>query len=131
VADRSADLVLTFTVLQHLPSRNAVVGYLREAARVLAPGGVLAAQWNGDSHPHRYRLRTWKWQLEQRLGSRRHHNRLAPQFLGTPVAMSIVRDVLESSGLVVEATIGEGTLYSWIWARRPASSSPVHGRCSS
>jgi SAM-dependent methyltransferase len=119
VADRSADLVLTFTVLQHLPSRDAVTGYLREAARVLAPGGVLAAQWNGDAHPHRYRLRTWRWRLEHRLGSRRHLNRLAPQFLGTPVPVRLVRDVLEGSGLVVEATAGEGTLYSWIWARRP------------
>jgi SAM-dependent methyltransferase len=119
VADGAADFVLTFTVLQHLPSREAVVGYLREAARVLAPGGVLAAQWNGDAHPHRFRLRTWKWKLEQRLGSRRHRNRLAPQFLGTPVPVGVVREALEASGLVVEATRGEGTLYAWVWARRP------------
>jgi SAM-dependent methyltransferase len=121
LADGSADFVLTFTVLQHLPRRDAVVGYLREAARVLAPGGVLAAQWNGDAHPHRYRIRTWKWRLEQRLGSRRHLSRLAPQFLGTPVPVRLVREVLEDCGLVVEATAGERTLYSWIWARRPVT----------
>ena len=35
VQDASVDFVVTFTVLQHLPDRSAIVGYLREAARVL------------------------------------------------------------------------------------------------
>jgi len=30
-----------------------------------------------------------------------------------------VRSVLEDAGLVIEGTKGEGTLFSWIWARRP------------
>jgi SAM-dependent methyltransferase len=116
----SADLVVTFTVLQHLPSRDAVAGYLREAARIIRPGGVLAAQWNGDAHPWRYRLRTVWWRVRQALFRRgAPDNRLAPQFLGTPVPIAHVRSVLEEAGLQIEATKDVGTLFSWVWARRP------------
>lgn len=116
--DDAADLVLTFTVLQHLPSREAIVGYLREAARVLRPGGVLVAQWNGDERPLRFWARAWRWRMQERLGARVHKSRLASQFLGTPVPVSVVRSVLERSGLSVEATEGEGTLFACVWARK-------------
>lgn len=118
-ADDTVDLVLTFTVLQHLTSREAVTGYLRESARILRSGGVLAAQWNGDAHPRRYRLRTRWWRIRQRL-FRRHapDRRLAPEFLGTPVVVADVVQVLERAGLEVVGTKDTGTLFSWVWARK-------------
>ena len=39
VEDRSADAVVCYLVLQHLPSGKVVCAYLREFARVLAPQG--------------------------------------------------------------------------------------------
>src|SRR4029079_13299940 len=39
VEDGIADTLVCYLVLQHLPSRGVVEGYLREFARVLAPGG--------------------------------------------------------------------------------------------
>jgi SAM-dependent methyltransferase len=39
VAEGGADTVVCYLVLQHLPSRRHVLTYLREFARVLAPGG--------------------------------------------------------------------------------------------
>jgi SAM-dependent methyltransferase len=118
--DDTVDLVLTFTVLQHVPDRDAIAGYLRDAARALRPGGVLAAQWNGDAHPRRYRVRSAWWRLQQRAGVRhKQDRRLAPQFLGTPVPVPFVRAVLEDAGLVVNAIKGEGTLFSWVWAVKP------------
>ena len=39
IEDRSADAVVCYLVLQHLPSREVVCAYLREFARVLAPQG--------------------------------------------------------------------------------------------
>jgi ubiquinone/menaquinone biosynthesis C-methylase UbiE len=44
VEDGSADALVCYLVLQHLPSRAAVLAYLREFARVLAPAGVAFAQ---------------------------------------------------------------------------------------
>jgi SAM-dependent methyltransferase len=39
VDDGVADTLVCYLVLQHLPTRGAVLGYLREFARVLAPDG--------------------------------------------------------------------------------------------
>ena len=120
VDDASVDFVVTFTVLQHLPDKGTIAGYLREAARVLRPGGVLAAQWNGNAHPRRYRIRSAWWQLQRRLGVRsKQDHRVARQFLGTPVPVRFVREVLEDAGLVIRGTKGDGTLFSWIWAAKP------------
>ncbi len=46
-ADESFDLVYSYAVFQHIPSREVVMNYLREAHRVLKPGGVLRVQLNG------------------------------------------------------------------------------------
>ena len=44
VPDGIADVVVCYLVLQHLPTRGHVVAYLREFARVLAPGGEAFVQ---------------------------------------------------------------------------------------
>ena len=44
VDDRSADAVVCYLVLQHLPSREVVRAYLREFARVLGPQGEAYVQ---------------------------------------------------------------------------------------
>jgi SAM-dependent methyltransferase len=54
-ADGAFDLVLSHLVLQHLPTRAAIAGYLAEMARILAPGGLLVAQVPA-SMPLRQRL---------------------------------------------------------------------------
>jgi SAM-dependent methyltransferase len=41
------DFVYSYAVFQHIPSRDVVFQYLREAWRVLKPGGVLRCQVNG------------------------------------------------------------------------------------
>jgi SAM-dependent methyltransferase len=42
--DGRADVLICYLVLQHLPSRRHVLGYLREFARVLAPAGEAFVQ---------------------------------------------------------------------------------------
>jgi SAM-dependent methyltransferase len=41
------DFVYSYAVFQHIPSRDVVLSYLREARRVLKPGGILRCQING------------------------------------------------------------------------------------
>lgn len=43
------DFVYSWIVFQHIPDKNVVLTYLREAQRVLKPGGVLACQLRGVS----------------------------------------------------------------------------------
>ncbi len=46
-ADESFDFVYSYAVFQHIPSLDVVMNYLREARRVLKPGGLLRVQMNG------------------------------------------------------------------------------------
>ena len=45
--DGRFDFVYSYAVFQHIPSRDVVMNYLREARRVLKPGGILRCQING------------------------------------------------------------------------------------
>ncbi len=46
-ADESFDFVYSYAVFQHVPSRDVVLEYCREAHRVMKPGAILRAQFNG------------------------------------------------------------------------------------
>ena len=46
-ADCYFDYVYSYIVFQHIPDRDIVLNYLREAQRVLKPGGVLCCQIRG------------------------------------------------------------------------------------
>jgi SAM-dependent methyltransferase len=46
-ADESFDFVYSYAVFQHIPDREVVFSYLREARRVMKPGAILRAQFNG------------------------------------------------------------------------------------
>jgi SAM-dependent methyltransferase len=58
VADGSADVLVCYLVLQHLPDRRLVAGYLREFARVLAPAGRAFVQL--PVLPGGTRTRAWR-----------------------------------------------------------------------
>jgi SAM-dependent methyltransferase len=51
VPDGSADLVFSYIVFQHIPLREAIESYVRDAARVLKVGGAFKFQLNGDQSP--------------------------------------------------------------------------------
>jgi SAM-dependent methyltransferase len=115
----SADFVLTFTVLQHLTSASLVEGYLRDAGRVLKPGGVLAAQWNNTPKPLSWRARVAWLDLRNRIGGPlATDTRDVRQFLGTRVPFEAMRSALKGSGMEVRGTKGLGTLFGWVWAEK-------------
>jgi SAM-dependent methyltransferase len=57
-ADETFDYVYSYAVFQHIPSRDVVLQYLREARRVLKTGGILRCQINGLP-PHARQYDTW------------------------------------------------------------------------
>jgi SAM-dependent methyltransferase len=57
-ADDTFDFVYSYAVFQHIPSRDIVFDYIREARRVLKPGGVMRCQINGLP-PHARQYDTW------------------------------------------------------------------------
>jgi len=56
--DGKFDFVYSYAVFQHIPSRDIVFDYLREARRVLKPGGIMRCQINGLP-PHARQYDTW------------------------------------------------------------------------
>lgn len=122
VGSGSADLVLTFTVFQHIPDEQLIAGYLHEAARVLRPGGVLVAQWNGTGGARRWAVR--RALLSSGPGRRRpsadRYGREVAEFLGSRVPVPRMRELVAGAGLELTGLRGEGTLFSWLWARQPA-----------
>ncbi len=56
--DEKFDFVYSYAVFQHIPSKDVVFHYLREARRVLKTGGILRCQLNGLP-PHAKQYDTW------------------------------------------------------------------------
>jgi SAM-dependent methyltransferase len=46
-ADESFEIVYSYAVFQHIPSRDVVLEYMHETQRVLKPGGIFRGQFNG------------------------------------------------------------------------------------
>jgi len=119
VPDGDADLVLTFTVFQHIPDVSVIETYVGEAGRVLRPGGVFVFQWNNSPGALRWKVRRGFLALLQRTGLRREqYGRNAAEFLGSIVPLDRMRSALDSAGLDLVETKGEGTLFCWAWARK-------------
>ena len=122
VGTASTDLVLTFTVFQHMPDERLIASYVREAARVLRPGGVLVAQWNGTDGARRWALRrAWLARAGRLRRGADRYGREVPEFLGSRVPVPRMRALLADAGLEVAGMRGEGTLYAWVWATKPAA----------
>lgn len=121
IEDASVDFVLSFTVFQHIPEPAVIASYLAEAGRVLRPGGVVSFQWNNEPGAGRWRVKRWVLDILQRTGVRpEQRGRNAAEFLGSKIPLDRIRAMLADAGLELEAVDGEGTLFAWAWARRPA-----------
>jgi ubiquinone/menaquinone biosynthesis C-methylase UbiE len=119
IPDVSFDFVLSIAVFQHIPRVRVIESYLKEAARVLRPGGVLAFQWNSELGAVRRRLQEALCTGIQRGDIRRQpYRRIAPDFRRSRVAVDRIQRVLEASGLSLHGVRGQGTLFTWAWARR-------------
>lgn len=116
--DASTDLVVSFTVFQHIPDPQVIAAYVGEAARVLRPDGVFAFQWNSQAGSLRWsaRRRVLSW-LQDRGIRPEQRERNAAEFLGSRVPVKTMRTMLDRAGLELVETSGDGTLFTWAWAR--------------
>lgn len=115
----SADLVMSFTVFQHISDATVTERYLGEAGRVLRPGGLLVFQWNNEPGARVWRVRRAVLSTLQRLRIKSEPMmRHDAAFLGTKVPLDRIRRALDSAGLDLRGTRGDGTLYAWAWATR-------------
>jgi ubiquinone/menaquinone biosynthesis C-methylase UbiE len=102
VADASADVVVCYLVLQHLPGRDAIAGYLREFGRVLAPAGRAFAQLPVLGPGLRPRL----WRAGRRVAvplARGGEPETRPEYRGFRLTRPELARALDSAGLKVAA----------------------------
>ncbi|MGA7239191.1 MAG: class I SAM-dependent methyltransferase [Bryobacteraceae bacterium] len=101
-SDNHFDLVYSYAVFQHIPSRDVVFRYLAEAHRVLKPGGVLRCQLNGLP-PHARQYDTWS---------------------GVRVTPGEVAQFARESGFQLLALDPIWTQYMWITCRKRGAGTP-------
>jgi SAM-dependent methyltransferase len=103
------DFVYSYAVFQHIPSRDVVFGYLREAWRVLKPGGVIRCQLNGLPQTAK-QYDTWS---------------------GVRISPEEVREFARDQGFQLLALEDIWTQYMWVTMRktsggpRPAAGQPA------
>ena len=106
--DESFDFVYSYAVFQHIPSAEVIWNYLREARRVLKPGGVLRCQINGLPRGEGA-YDTWS---------------------GARIAPEEVRAFAREQGLQLLALEDAWTQYMWVTCRKPlGSAAQRQGEC--
>jgi len=121
IEDASADLVLSFTVFQHIPRVELIERYIAEAGRILRPGGLFVFQWNNGGNSISWAIRRAVLSVLQRTGFKpERYRRHAPEFLGSRVPLDRIKSALARGGMEVRETKGLGTLFAWVWAVRGA-----------
>ena len=132
VASESVDFAFSYLVLQHLPEKELVRGYIRELLRVLKTNGVCLFQFNGMESPTMNWKGTLAWGCIDALwamhlsGLSRSFARLlgfdpdmaGKSWHGTAMTTPDVVDVVKGSGGSVLEMSGEGTPMAWCCARK-------------
>jgi SAM-dependent methyltransferase len=114
----SADGCFSHVVFQHLPDPELTLGYVREMARVLRPGGWAAFGVSTDPAVHRPRRRAG-WRLAALLGygprGQEH-----PAWLGSAVPLDGLEAAARESGMDLERVLHPGTQFTLVLGRRRA-----------
>lgn len=94
------DVIFSVYVFQHVPSPEVVRSNIRDACRVLAPGGVFKFQVCGIDHPDYERMPKDTW-------------------TGTPFPESALRQAAKENQVRCLSIHGLGTQYAWAVFQKP------------
>jgi SAM-dependent methyltransferase/GNAT superfamily N-acetyltransferase len=98
------DLIFSAYVFQHVPDKAVVAANLRDAFRVLRPGGLFKFLTKGIEHPDFAALPKDTWE-------------------GVAFAGAEVRALAQELGAQLLGVLGEGTMFCWSLLRKPLSAS--------
>jgi len=118
LSDNTVDMVVTFTVFQHIPRVEVIRTYVNEVGRVLRPGGVFCLQWNSTPGALSWRARRSAMAVVQAFGFGDKYGRDRPQFLGSRVPVANMGGMLRDAGLELVEVRDPGQLFTWAWARK-------------
>jgi SAM-dependent methyltransferase len=116
VGDRTAALVVSHVVFQHIPDPQITLGYVRDIGRVLKPGGVAALQLSNDRSVHAW-TPTLRERLRMLLG-RGPRGQTHEAWIGSAVELHELRAAAADGGMAVEKVSGVGTQYMLVRLRR-------------
>lgn len=126
IPDASVDVCVSHVVFRHIPDPAITLGYIREMARVLTPGGVAAFELSNDPQPHTPGRASRADKLAVRLGRRPRGQTDAP-WLGSSVDLADVRATAESNGLELARVSGAGNEFCAVLLRRDSAIQPDAG----
>ena len=92
--DDTFDLVFSYIVFQHIPSKEIIFNYIREAGRVLKQNGIFKFQVQGSLDPNFRKIKKDTWH-------------------GEVILKDDILNLCQSYGFDFIDNSGEGTQYSW------------------
>jgi ubiquinone/menaquinone biosynthesis C-methylase UbiE len=127
LGNSSVDFVFSYLVLQHLPSEQLAVAYIKELMRVLKPTGAFLFQFNGSHTPTMNVRGRLAWGLVDALWSANlvslshmvasamglDPSAAGKSWRGASLGASMVRDVVQSQGGEIREMRGEKTTMTW------------------
>jgi SAM-dependent methyltransferase len=122
-AGGSIDFCYSYAVFQHIPGKDVVRSYLREACRVLKPGGVFKGQLNGLPHTRRLSEDTMPvagWSERAAVPEPPEEQQIAADtWCGVGFRPEEIAEFAAEQGMQLLAMDGFDTQYLWVTMRKP------------
>jgi len=126
IPDNSIDFCYSYAVFQHIPDKEVVWNYLREACRVLRPGGLLKFQFNGllsGEPPELPPEPGWSLRACALPGEPVVRDGSPETWWGVSFRPEELAAFAARHGLALLAMDGFDTQYLWLTARKPLAAS--------